>query len=172
MARLEDIRGLAEAHASSISSSPRDWMNYLDTAARLYRYPFMDQLLIHAQRPQATACASLELWNQKMFRWVNRGAKGIALIDETTQKTRLRYVFDVQDTHMVNGGRTPYLWKLQEEQQEEGGQPAHHAEQETARPVRLLVPGGVALHQMGGPQPLPRAQIRHVASVAVAASRW
>lgn len=101
MARLEDIRGLAEAHASSISSSPRDWMNYLDTAARLYRYPFMDQLLIHAQRPQATACASLELWNQKMFRWVNRGAKGIALIDETTQKTRLRYVFDVQDTHMV-----------------------------------------------------------------------
>ena len=90
MARLEDIRGLAEAHASSISSSPRDWMNYLDTAARLYRYPFMDQLLIHAQRPQATACASLELWNQKMFRWVNRGAKGIALIDETTQKTRLR----------------------------------------------------------------------------------
>ena len=119
MARLEDIRGLAEAHASSISSSPRDWMNYLDTAARLYRYPFMDQLLIHAQRPQATACASLELWNQKMFRWVNRGAKGIALIDETTQKTRLRYVFDVQDTHMVNGGRTPYLWKLQEEQQEE-----------------------------------------------------
>ena len=119
MARLEDIRDLAEAHASSISSSPRDWMNYLDTAARLYRYPFMDQLLIHAQRPQATACASLELWNQKMFRWVNRGAKGIALIDETTQKTRLRYVFDVQDTHMVNGGRTPYLWKLQEEQQEE-----------------------------------------------------
>lgn len=89
MARLEDIRGLAEAHASSISSSPKDWMNYLDTAARLYRYPFMDQLLIHAQRPQATACASLELWNQKMFRWVNRGAKGIALIDETTQKTRL-----------------------------------------------------------------------------------
>ena len=114
MARLEDIRGLAESHASSISSSPRDWMNYLDTAARLYRYPFMDQFLIHAQRPQATACASLELWNQKMFRWVNRGAKGIALIDETTQKTRLRYVFDVQDTHMVNGGRTPYLWKLQE----------------------------------------------------------
>ena len=119
MARLDEIRGLAEYHAAHISSSPRDWMNYLDTAARLYRYPFMDQLLIHAQRPQATACASLELWNQKMFRWVNRGAKGIALIDETTQKTRLRYVFDVQDTHMVNGGRTPYLWKLQEEQQEE-----------------------------------------------------
>ena len=119
MARLDEIRGLAEYHAAHISSSPRDWMNYLDTAARLYRYPFMDQLLIHAQRPKATACASLELWNEKMLRWVNRGAKGIALLDETMQKTRLRYVFDIQDTHKVKGGRTPYLWRLQETQQEE-----------------------------------------------------
>ena len=61
MARLEDIRGLAESHASSISSSPRDWMNYLETAARLYRYPFMDQLLIHAQRPQATALSLIHI---------------------------------------------------------------------------------------------------------------
>ena len=119
MAHLDEIRGLAEYHATRISSSPRDWMNYLDTAARLYRYPFMDQLLIHAQRPRATACASLELWNEKMLRWVNRGAKGIALLDETMQKTRLRYVFDIQDTHKVKGGRTPYLWRLQEKQQEE-----------------------------------------------------
>ena len=119
MARLDEIRGLAEYHAAHISSSPRDWMNYLDTAARLYRYPFMDQLLIHAQRPKATACASLELWNEKMLRWVNRGAKGIALLDETMQKTRLRYVFDIQDTHKVKGGRIPYLWRLQEKQQEE-----------------------------------------------------
>ena len=119
MARLDEIRGLAEYHAAHISSSPRDWMNYLDTAARLYRYPFMDQLLIHAQRPKATACASLELWNENMLRWVNRGAKGIALLDETMQKTRLRYVFDIQDTHKVKGGRTPYLWRLQEKQQEE-----------------------------------------------------
>ena len=118
MAHLDEIRGLAEYHATRISSSPRDWMNYLDTAARLYRYPFMDQLLIHAQRPKATACASLELWNEKMLRWVNRGAKGIALLDETMQKTRLRYVFDIQDTHKVKGGRTPYLWRLQEKQQE------------------------------------------------------
>ena len=119
MAHLDEIRGLAEYHATRISSSPRDWMNYLDTAARLYRYPFMDQLLIHAQRPKATACASLELWNEKMLRWVNRGAKGIALLDETMQKTRLRYVFDIQDTHKVKGGRTLYLWRLQEKQQEE-----------------------------------------------------
>ena len=66
MAHLDEIRGLAEYHATRISSSPRDWMNYLDTAARLYRYPFMDQLLIHAQRPKATACVSLELWNEKI----------------------------------------------------------------------------------------------------------
>ena len=118
MAHLDEIRGLAEYHATRISSSPRDWMNYLDTAARLYRYPFMDQLLIHAQRPKATACASLELWNEKMLRWVNRGAKGIALLDETMQKTRLRYVFDIQDTHKIKGGRTPYLWQLQEKQQD------------------------------------------------------
>ena len=118
MAHLDEIRGLAEYHATRISSSPRDWMNYLDTAARLYRYPFMDQLLIHAQRPKATACASLELWNEKMLRWVNRGAKGIALLDETMQKTRFRYVFDIQDTHKVKGGRTPYLWQLQEKQQD------------------------------------------------------
>ena len=118
MAHLDEIRGLAEYHATRISSSPRDWMNYLDTAARLYRYPFMDQLLIHAQRPKATACASLELWNEKMLRWVNRGAKGIALLDETMQKTRLRYVFDIQDTHKVKGGRTPYFWQLQEKQQD------------------------------------------------------
>lgn len=118
MPHLDEIRGLAEYHATRISSSPRDWMNYLDTAARLYRYPFMDQLLIHAQRPKATACASLELWNEKMLRWVNRGAKGIALLDETMQKTRLRYVFDIQDTHKVKGGRTPYLWQLQEKQQD------------------------------------------------------
>ena len=118
MAHLDEIRGLAEYHATRIGSSPRDWMNYLDTAARLYRYPFMDQLLIHAQRPKATACASLELWNEKMLRWVNRGAKGIALLDETMQKTRLRYVFDIQDTHKVKGGRTPYLWQLQEKQQD------------------------------------------------------
>ncbi len=88
----------------------------MDTASRLYRYSFSDQLLIHAQHPEATACASLELWNEKMFRWVNRGARGIALLDETGQHTRLRYVFDISDTHMVAGGRSPYLWQMQEHQ--------------------------------------------------------
>jgi N12 class adenine-specific DNA methylase len=93
-------------------------MKYLDTAAKLYRYPFSDTLLIHAQRPDATACVSLEAWNQRMGRWVNRGAKGIALIDDTGPRRQLRYVFDVSDTHMVKGGRTPNLWQLQKEQEE------------------------------------------------------
>ena len=119
MSKLQDIRDLAQEHAVSVSGSPRDWMDYMDTASRLYRYSFSDQLLIHAQHPEATACASLELWNEKMFRWVNRGARGIALLDETGQHTRLRYVFDISDTHMVAGGRSPYLWQIQEHQREE-----------------------------------------------------
>ena len=119
MSKLQDIRNLVQEHAVSVSSSPGDWMDYMDTASRLYRYSFSDQLLIHAQRPDATACASLELWNEKMLRWVNRGARGIALFDETWQNTKLRYVFDISDTHMVAGGRSPYLWKMQKHQREE-----------------------------------------------------
>ena len=119
MAKINDIRFLARETAKEVSGSPRDWMGYLDTASRLYRYPFSDTLLIHAQRPDATACAELEVWNEKMRRWVNRGAKGIALIDDTGPRRMLRYVFDVSDTHPVRGGRTPYLWRLEEGQREE-----------------------------------------------------
>lgn len=119
MSKLQDIRNLVQEHAVLVSSSPGNWMDYMDTASRLYRYSFSDQLLIHAQRPDATACASLELWNEKVLRWVNRGARGIALFDETWQNTKLRYVFDISDTHMVAGGRSPYLWKMQEHQREE-----------------------------------------------------
>ena len=110
MSKLQDIRELAQEHATSVSSSPRDWMGYMDTAARLYRYPFTDQLLIHAQHPQATACASLELWNEKMFRWVNRGARGIALLDENGHNARLRYVFDIHNLRkslFPENGRLP-----------------------------------------------------------------
>ena len=119
MSKLQDIRNLVQEHAVSVSSSPGNWMDYMDTASRLYRYSFSDQLLIHAQRPDATACASLELWNEKMLRWVNRGARGIALFDEIWQNTKLHYVFDISDTHMVAGGRSPYLWQMQEHQREE-----------------------------------------------------
>ena len=118
MPKLNDIRELAEEIAEEVSHSPNAWMNYLDTAARLYRYPFSDSLLIHAQRPDATACASMEVWNGKMRRWVKRGAKGIALIDDRGRRKRLRYVFDISDTRMVEGGRTPFLWQIQEDQRE------------------------------------------------------
>ena len=113
MPQINDIRELAQQNARYVSNSPQDWMSYLDVAARLYRYSFTDTLLIHAQRPDATACAELELWNQKMSRWVNRGAKGIALLDDTGPRTKLRYVFDIADTHLVRGGKTPLLWNLQ-----------------------------------------------------------
>ena len=115
MSKYMDIRALAEAHAQEISRSPRDWMDYLNTAANLYRYDFSDSMLIHAQRPEATACAQLETWNNKMGRWVNRGAKGIALIDDTGPRKRLRYVFDITDTHLTVRGRTPWLWQMKEE---------------------------------------------------------
>lgn len=110
MAKINEIMTLLEETARRASASPKDWMNYLDTAARLYRYPFRDALLIHAQRPDAFACAELDVWNQSMNRWVNRGARGIALIDDRGDQPRLRYVFDIRDTHMIRGGRTPFLW--------------------------------------------------------------
>ena len=119
MPQINDIRELAQQNARYVSNSPQDWMSYLDVAARLYRYSFTDTLLIHAQRPDATACAELELWNQKMSRWVNRGAKGIALLDDTGPRTKLRYVFDIADTHLVRGGKTPLLWNLESHEHEQ-----------------------------------------------------
>lgn len=119
MPQINDIRELAQQNARYVSNSPQDWMSYLDVAARLYRYSFTDTLLIHAQRPDATACAELEFWNQKMSRWVNRGAKGIALLDDTGPRTKLRYVFDIADTHLVRGGKTPLLWNLDSHEHEQ-----------------------------------------------------
>jgi len=112
MAKYNDIRRLAGQHAKEITRFPRDYLDYLDTAARLYRYDFGDTLLIHAQKPEAVACAEMEIWNNRMGRWVNRGAKGIALIDDSTHRKALRYVFDLSDTHMVKGGRSPWLWQM------------------------------------------------------------
>ena len=114
MAKYNDIRRLAGQHAKEITRFPRDYLDYLDTAARLYRYGFGDTLLIHAQKPEAVACAEMEIWNNRMGRWVNRGAKGIALIDDSTHRKTLRYVFDLSDTHMVKGGRSLWLWQLLE----------------------------------------------------------
>ena len=119
MPKVNDIRELAQKNAQYVSNSPRDWMGYLDVAARLYRYSFSDTLLIHAQRPDAIACAEMKLWNDKMNRWVNRGAKGIALINDTGPRIGLRYVFDISDTHIVDGGRTPLLWNLDSHEHEQ-----------------------------------------------------
>jgi len=119
LAKFNDIRELAQQNARWVSNSPKDWMNYLDVAARLYRYSFKDALLIHAQRPDATACAELEVWNKKMNRWVNRGAKGIALLDDASPRAKLRYVFDIADTHLVQGGRTPILWRIDDSEHQQ-----------------------------------------------------
>jgi N12 class adenine-specific DNA methylase/adenine-specific DNA methylase len=119
LAKFNDIRELAQQNARWVSNSPKDWMNYLDVAARLYRYSFKDTLLIHAQRPDATACGELEVWNKKMNRWVNRGAKGIALLDDASPRAKLRYVFDIADTHLVQGGRTPILWRIDDSEHQQ-----------------------------------------------------
>lgn len=119
MARKYDlISALSEDTAKRIARNREEWTSYLTTAARLYKYPFQEQVLIYAQRPDASACASIELWNDTMHCWVNRGAKGIALIDENSY-TGLKYVFDVSDVHKARRiGRDPNLWVLKEEQQE------------------------------------------------------
>ena len=118
--KLYAMEQLTEEVAKDAASSPQEWMRFLDTASRLYRYTFPEQLLIYAQRPDATAVASMEIWNQKMYRWIKKGSKGIALIDNTSgPKTKLRYVFDVQDTYKVrNLGKDPQLWNLPMEGEE------------------------------------------------------
>ena len=117
--KYQMISYLAEDTAKEIAKNGQEWTRYLTTAARLYKYPFNEQILIFAQRPDATACASLELWNEKMNCWVNRGAKGIALLDTENSYTRLKYVFDVSDVHKARRiGRDPNLWELREEHKE------------------------------------------------------
>ena len=115
--KLYAMEQLTEEVAKDVAANPQEWMRFLNTASRLYRYTFPEQLLIYAQRPGATAVASMEIWNQKMYRWIKKGSKGIALIDNTSgPKTKLRYVFDVQDTYKVkNLGRDPQLWNLNPE---------------------------------------------------------
>ena len=112
--KLYEMQKLTADISRDVSASPEEWMKFLDTAARLYRYTFPEQLLIYAQRPEATAVASMEIWNKRMYRWINRGSRGIALIDNTSgPRTKLRYVFDIQDTHKVkNLGRDPKLWEI------------------------------------------------------------
>ena len=118
MRKYDMISSLVEATAKDVVRNEESWRSYLNTASGLYKYPFKDQLLIYAQRPDATACASIEIWNEKMHCWVNKGAKGIALIDDDTN-TGLKYVFDISDVHKARRiGRFPNLWEMQEEHKE------------------------------------------------------
>ena len=114
--RYHEIKGLAEYTAKVIVSDEQEWKKFLHTAGHMYKYPFREQMLIYAQRPDATACASLELWNEKMNCWVNKGAQGIALIDEEgVHRSGLKYVFDVKDVHEARFiGRKPTLWQMEE----------------------------------------------------------
>ena len=113
------ISQLAAYMAGRVARDSREWMKYLDMAGRLYKYSFSEQMTIYGQRPNATACASLEIWNEKMNCWVNRGAKGIALPNPEGERPGLRYVFDIADVHPARLiGRLPYLWKLKEEHKE------------------------------------------------------
>lgn len=114
--KLTLISELAGQTARDITHDVEGWKRYLNTAARIYKYQFDEQLLIFAQRPDATACAEMETWNEKMRRWVKPGSKGIALIREDRYgKPRLEYVFDVADTRPVRGAKMPYLWEMREE---------------------------------------------------------
>ncbi len=120
MRKYDLISSLSAETSKEVARNEESWKKYLNTASRLYKYPFKDQLLIYAQRPDATACASIEIWNEKMHCWVNKGAKGIVLIDEEgSPYTGLRYVFDISDVHKARRiGRFPQLWEMKEEHQE------------------------------------------------------
>ena len=113
--KTEFYRQMADHVATQLTGSWQEWAGFLTTAARLYKYPFHEQLLIYAQRPDATACAEYDLWNEKMGRYVRRGSKGIALVDDSGDRPRLRYVFDITDTGTREHSRTPWLWKLEEQ---------------------------------------------------------
>ena len=105
---------MADKVATQLTGSWQEWAGFLTTASRLYKYPFHEQLMIYAQRPDATACAEYDLWNEKMGRYVRRGSKGIALVDDSGDRPRLRYVFDISDTGTREHFRTPWLWQLEE----------------------------------------------------------
>ena len=112
--KAEQYAQMADQVARQLTGSWQEWAGFLTTAARLYKYPFHEQLMIYAQRPDATACAEYDLWNNRMGRYVRRGSKGIALVDDSGDRPRLRYVFDISDTGTREHSRTPWLWHLEE----------------------------------------------------------
>ena len=113
--KAEQYAQMADQVARQLTGSWQEWAGFLTIAARLYKYPFHEQMMIYAQRPDATACAEYDLWNNRMGRYVRRGSKGIALVDDSGDRPRLRYVFDISDTGTREHSRTPWLWTLNEE---------------------------------------------------------
>ena len=116
--KTEEYLALAQRTANGLTRYWESWTDYLTTASRLYKYPFADQLMIYAQRPDATACADFDIWNNRMNRYVRRGAKGIALLDESSGFPRLHYVFDVSDTGVRRNSRDPDLWQYNDDEQQ------------------------------------------------------
>ena len=110
--KTQEYLNLAQQTAKELTRYWENWSDYLTTASRLYKYSFADQLMIYAQRPDATACADFDIWNNRMNRYVRRGAKGIALLDESSGFPRLHYVFDVSDTGVRRNSRDPEVWQL------------------------------------------------------------
>ena len=113
--KTEEYLALAQRTANGLTRYWESWTDYLTTASRLYKYPFADQLMIYAQRPDATACADYDVWNNRMNRYVRRGSKGIALLDESSGFPRLHYVFDVSDTGVRRNSRDPDLWQYNDD---------------------------------------------------------
>ena len=113
--KAEQYAKMADQVARQLTGSWQEWTVFLITASRLYKYPFHEQMMIYAQRPDATACAEYDLWNNRMGRYVRRGSKGIALVDDSGDRPRLRYVFDISDTGTREHSRTPWLWTMNEE---------------------------------------------------------
>jgi len=113
--KTEEYLALAQRTANGLTRYWESWTDYLTTASRLYKYPFADQLMIYAQRPEATACADYDVWNSRMNRYVRRGAKGIALLDESSGFPRLHYVFDVSDTGVRRNSRDPEVWQYNDD---------------------------------------------------------
>ena len=113
--KTEEYLALAQRTANGLTRYWESWTDYLTTASRLYKYPFADQLMIYAQRPDATACADFDIWNNRMNRYVRRGAKGIALLDESSEFPRLHYVFDVSDTGVRRNSRDPEVWQYNDD---------------------------------------------------------
>ena len=113
--KTEEYLALAQRTANGLTRYWESWTDYLTTASRLYKYPFADQLMIYAQRPDATACADFDIWNNRMNRYVRRGAKGIALLDESSGYPRLHYVFDVSDTGVRRNSRDPERWEMNDD---------------------------------------------------------